>query len=158
MLREYAARIRADGGQASAHVCDLADMAAIDGLVVDVEAELGGIDILVNNAGRSIRRPLAESLERWHDVERTIALNYYGPLRLIRGLCPGMRERGDGHVINVATWGRLLKRNLNFQKSVGGPGGSADTNNHAKDAAAASNMHPESSSASRQDNTSATGE
>ena len=84
---------------------DLADMAAIDALVADVEAELGGIDILVNNAGRSIRRPLAESLERWHDVERTIALNYYGPLRLIRGLCPGMRERGDGHVINVATWG-----------------------------------------------------
>ena len=105
LLEGVVARIRADGGQASAHVCDLADMAAIDGLVVDVEAELGGIDILVNNAGRSIRRPLAESLERWHDVERTIALNYYGPLRLIRGLCPGMRERGDGHVINVATWG-----------------------------------------------------
>ena len=68
--------------------------------------------------------------------------------------------------INVATWGRLLKRNLNFQKSVGpgaagsAGGGSADTNNHAKDAAAAAstNMHPEGSSASRQDNTSATGE
>ena len=96
LLEGVVARIRADGGQASAHVCDLADMAAIDALVADVEAELGGIDILVNNAGRSIRRPLAESLERWHDVERTIALNYYGPLRLIRG---------DGHVINVATWG-----------------------------------------------------
>ena len=31
-------------------------------------------------------------------------LNYYAPLRLIRGLAPGMIERGDGHVINVATW------------------------------------------------------
>ena len=70
----------------------------------------------------------------------------------------GKMPRPDQMNINVATWGRLLKRNLNFQKSVGGPGGSADTNNHAKDAAAASNMHPESSSASRQDNTSATGE
>ena len=66
---------------------------------------LGGVDILVNNAGRSIRRPLAESLERWHDVERTMTLNYYSPLRLIRGLAPGMLERGDGHIINVATWG-----------------------------------------------------
>ena len=67
----------------------------------------GGVDILVNNAGRSIRRPLADSLDRWHDVERTMQLNYYSPLRLIRGLAPGMIERGDGHIINVATWGVL---------------------------------------------------
>jgi NAD(P)-dependent dehydrogenase (short-subunit alcohol dehydrogenase family) len=63
------------------------------------------VDILINNAGRSIRRPLAESLERWHDVDRTMVLNYYSPLRLIRGIAPGMLERGDGHIINVATWG-----------------------------------------------------
>ena len=62
------------------------------------------MDILINNAGRSIRRPLAESLDRWHDVERTMALNYFAPLRLIRGLAPGMLERGDGHIINVSTW------------------------------------------------------
>jgi NAD(P)-dependent dehydrogenase (short-subunit alcohol dehydrogenase family) len=80
---------------------------AVDELVATLERELGGIDVLINNAGRSIRRPLAESLERWHDVERTMQLNYYSPLRLIRGLAPGMRERGDGHIINVSTWGVL---------------------------------------------------
>ena len=48
---------------------------------------------------------LAESLERWHDVERTMVLNYYSPLRLIRGIAPAMLQRGDGHIINVATWG-----------------------------------------------------
>ena len=36
-----------------------------------------------------------------------MTLNYYSPLRLIRGLAPGMIERGDGHIINVATWGVL---------------------------------------------------
>ena len=36
-----------------------------------------------------------------------MALNYYAPLRLIRGLAPGMLERGDGHIINVSTWGVL---------------------------------------------------
>lgn len=41
------------------------------------------------------------------DVERTMVLNYYAPLRLIRGLAPGMIERGDGHIINVSTWGVL---------------------------------------------------
>ena len=48
---------------------------------------------------------MAESLERWHDVERTMVLNYYSPLRLIRGIAPAMLQRGDGHIINVATWG-----------------------------------------------------
>jgi NAD(P)-dependent dehydrogenase (short-subunit alcohol dehydrogenase family) len=100
-------RITTAGGKAWAHACDLSDLEAVDDLVATVEQDLGGVDILINNAGKSIRRPLAESLDRWHDVERTMSLNYYSPLRLIRGLAPGMLERGDGHVINVSTWGVL---------------------------------------------------
>ena len=107
LLDDLVGRITAEGGSAVAHACDLSDLDAVDDLVATLESDLGGIDILINNAGRSIRRPLAESLDRWHDVERTMALNYYSPLRLIRGLAPGMRERGDGHIINVSTWGVL---------------------------------------------------
>jgi NAD(P)-dependent dehydrogenase (short-subunit alcohol dehydrogenase family) len=107
LLDAVAARITAAGGDARALTCDLSDLDAIDELVATLEKDLGGIDILINNAGRSIRRPLAESLDRWHDIERTMALNYFSPLRLIRGLAPGMRERGDGHIINVSTWGVL---------------------------------------------------
>ncbi|WP_343600499.1 SDR family oxidoreductase [Mycobacterium sp.] len=105
LLDAVVARITAAGGTALAVPCDLSDLDAVDALVADVEQRIGGVDILVNNAGRSIRRPLAESLERWHDVERTMVLNYYSPLRLIRGIAPGMLARGDGHIINVATWG-----------------------------------------------------
>lgn len=89
LLDTLADRITAAGNDAIAIPCDLSDMGAIDALVADVQNRLGGVDILINNAGRSIRRPLAESLERWHDVERTMVLNYYAPLRLIRGLAPG---------------------------------------------------------------------
>ncbi len=105
LLDSLVNRITTAGGTAIAIPCDLSELDAVDALVADVEERLGGVDILVNNAGRSIRRPLAESLERWHDVERTMVLNYYSPLRLIRGVAPGMRDRGDGHIINVATWG-----------------------------------------------------
>ncbi|MGB3482154.1 MAG: SDR family oxidoreductase [Mycobacterium sp.] len=101
LLDEVVGAIAAAGGNARAMPCDLADLDAIDGLI----DEVGPVDILINNAGRSIRRPLEESLDRWHDVERTMTLNYYSPLRLIRGVAPGMFERGDGHIINVATWG-----------------------------------------------------
>lgn len=91
LLDAVADRITGDGGTAMSLPCDLSDMEAIDALVEDVEKRIGGIDILINNAGRSIRRPLAESLERWHDVERTMVLNYYAPLRLIRGLAQDAR-------------------------------------------------------------------
>jgi NAD(P)-dependent dehydrogenase (short-subunit alcohol dehydrogenase family) len=107
LLDDVVERIIDAGGEARAHACDLSDLDAVDDLVARVEHDLGGIDILINNAGKSIRRPLAESLDRWHDVERTMTLNYYSPLRLIRGLAPGMRERGDGHIINVSSWGVL---------------------------------------------------
>lgn len=100
LLAEVVGRITAAGGEAIARAANLADMAAVDALA----RSAGPVDILVNNAGRSIRRPLMDSLERWHDVERMIAINYYAPLRLIRGLVPGMIARGDGHVINVASW------------------------------------------------------
>lgn len=104
-LTELVERITAAGGQAKAFAADLSELEAIDALAASVEAELGGIDILVNNAARSIRRPVADSLERWHDIERLMQLNYMGPLRLIRAVAPAMLERGDGHIINVATWG-----------------------------------------------------
>jgi NAD(P)-dependent dehydrogenase (short-subunit alcohol dehydrogenase family) len=109
LLETLAMRIAETGGVATALPCDLSDLDAVDELADTVEKRFGGVDILVNNAGRSIRRPLAESLDRWHDVERTMTLNYYSPLRLIRGLAPGMIERGDGHIINVATWGVLTE-------------------------------------------------
>ncbi|MDD4868843.1 MAG: SDR family oxidoreductase, partial [Mycobacterium sp.] len=107
LLDALTERIAEGGGTALSMPCDLSDMDAVDALVTEAEKRLGGVDILINNAGRSIRRPLAESLQRWHDVERTMVLNYYAPLRLIRGLAPGMLARGEGHVINVSTWGVL---------------------------------------------------
>jgi len=100
VLADVVAKITAGGGSATAIAADLADLDQVDAVVNAV----GPVDILINNAARSIRRPLIESLERWHDVERVMALNYYAPLRLIRGVAPGMLERGDGHIVNVATW------------------------------------------------------
>jgi NAD(P)-dependent dehydrogenase (short-subunit alcohol dehydrogenase family) len=109
LLDSVVDRITAAGGEATAYASDLSNLDEVDALVADVEERFGGIDVLINNAGRSIRRPLAESLERWHDVERTMQLNYYSPLRLIRGFAPGMRERRDGHIVNVSTWGVLTE-------------------------------------------------
>jgi NAD(P)-dependent dehydrogenase (short-subunit alcohol dehydrogenase family) len=97
------------GGTACGYVCDLTDAGATDALVRLVLSEHDHVDMLVNNAGRSIRRSLELSYDRMHDFERTMAINYFGPVRLTLGVLPGMRERTFGHVVNVVTWGVQLK-------------------------------------------------
>lgn len=108
-LERVAAGIEAAGGIAHPYVCDVADPDATDALVKQVLADHGRVDMLVNNAGRSIRRSLARSTDRMHDFERTMAINYFGPVRLTLGLLPAMRAQRFGHVVNVVTWGVQLK-------------------------------------------------
>lgn len=95
------------GGTASIYPCDLNSMEAIDELVATVLEDHGHVDILINNAGRSIRRPVFEALDRFHDFERTMQLNYFGAIRLIMGLLPSMKENHSGHIINVSSIGCL---------------------------------------------------
>jgi len=108
-LDRVVAAIEREGGAAHAYPCDLTDGSAVDRMVARVLQEHSGVDMLVNNAGRSIRRSLSLSYDRVHDVERTVAINYVAPVRLILGLLPGMVERGDGHVVNILTWGVQVK-------------------------------------------------
>jgi len=104
-LDSVRAEISSFGGSAWAYPCDLTDGAAVDALIKQVLTEHSAVDMLVNNAGRSIRRSVYLSVDRMHDFERTMALNYYAPLRLTLGLLPHMRERRFGHVVTVTTMG-----------------------------------------------------
>ncbi|HYP48524.1 MAG TPA: SDR family oxidoreductase, partial [Thermoleophilaceae bacterium] len=104
-LEEVAEQIEAAGGTAHVHPADLSDLDDIERMAQEVLDQHGGIDILVNNAGRSIRRSVARSYDRFHDYERTMQLNYFGALKLIMAVLPGMRERKTGHIINVSSIG-----------------------------------------------------
>src|SRR5436190_2252266 len=97
--------IESGGGSAFIHQCDLADMDDIDRLADEVLAQHGHVDVLVNNAGRSIRRSIALSYDRFHDFERTMQLNFFGAVKLIVKLLPAMRERRQGHLVNVSSIG-----------------------------------------------------
>jgi NAD(P)-dependent dehydrogenase (short-subunit alcohol dehydrogenase family) len=108
-LRRVRRNVEEVGGRAATYVCDLTDFDAVDALVRRVLAEQGPVDYLVNNAGRSIRRSLELSYDRFHDFERTMALNYFAPVRLTMGLLPAMRAQGFGHVVNISSWGVQVK-------------------------------------------------
>ncbi|MBI5310297.1 MAG: SDR family oxidoreductase [Actinobacteria bacterium] len=93
------------GGQADVFPADLSDIDDCERVINDIIEKHGQVDILVNNAGRSIRRSVAASYDRFHDFERTMQLNYFGALKMILGVLPGMRERKYGRIINVSSIG-----------------------------------------------------
>jgi short-subunit dehydrogenase len=104
-LQEVAREIDGLGGIAYVHPCNLSDVDDIDRMASEVLDQHEHIDILINNAGKSIRRSIDRSYERFHDFQRTMQLNYFGPVKLILDLLPTMRERGSGHIINISTIG-----------------------------------------------------
>ena len=104
-LEELASEIEDLGGVAYAHPCDLTDLDDIDRMAAEVLEQHEAVDILINNAGKSIRRSVDRSYQRFHDYQRTMQLNYFGPVKLILHLLPSMRERKTGHVINISTIG-----------------------------------------------------
>ena len=106
-LKEVQAEIQAKGGKADIFPCDLNDMDAIDAASKQIIASVDHIDILINNAGRSIRRAVHESVDRFHDFERTMQLNYFGAVRLVLNILPQMMVRKDGQIINISSIGVL---------------------------------------------------
>src|ERR1700739_3132901 len=78
---------------------------ALPGLREGVSEEHGALDIVVSNAGKSLRRSLHHQYDRPHDFQRTIDINYQGPIWLLLGLLPAMREHGGGHIVNVSSVG-----------------------------------------------------
>src|SRR5205807_10555429 len=104
-LDELAEEIEGLGGTGYSHPCDLSDPDDIDRMATEVLDQHEAVDILINNAGKSIRRSVNRTYERFHDYQRTMQLNYFGPVKLILALLPKMRQRRSGHIINVSTIG-----------------------------------------------------
>jgi 3-hydroxybutyrate dehydrogenase len=71
------------------------------GLIDDAQARLGAVDILVNNAGiQHVSKVEDFPPERWDAV---IAINLTSAFHTIRAALPGMKGRGWGRVVNIAS-------------------------------------------------------
>ena len=85
---------------------DMADGAAIAAMMGRAEAEFGSVDILVNNAGIQVVSPIEEFPVALFD--KVIAINLLSSFHTIRAAVPGMKARGWGRIVNVASAHALI--------------------------------------------------
>lgn len=74
---------------------------SVQSAVADVLAQVGQIDVLVNNAGIGPLGPVEE--QSFAEFQAIMETNYFGTLRCIRAVLPGMREHGQGCIINISS-------------------------------------------------------
>jgi short-subunit dehydrogenase len=100
-LMAVKSRVESMGSLCDIFAADLSDENQVDALNQFLES-FPVIDVFVNNAGLSIRRSIFKSLDRPHDFTRTMALNYFAPVRLLLGLIPKL-VASNGQIINVSS-------------------------------------------------------
>lgn len=93
-------------GEVASFVCDISAREAVYALAGKVEQDFGSIDILINNAGVVKSHPFLEKPDGL--IERTIAVNLMSQFWTMKAFLPGMVEKKEGHVVNMASAGGLL--------------------------------------------------
>jgi short-subunit dehydrogenase len=101
MLETLAEEIRAQGGEALAIACDVAEREQVHAAAERATAELGPVDLLVNNAGFGAHRSVLASDES--EMERMLRVNFLGSLYFTKALLPGMVARGCGWLVFMAS-------------------------------------------------------
>jgi short-subunit dehydrogenase len=89
------------GGRVLGLPLDVTDTPSFEDFLRTVETRLGPIDVLINNAGIMWVGPFEEEPEE--AALRQFDVNVHGVLRGMKLVLPGMRKRGRGHVVNIAS-------------------------------------------------------
>ncbi|MCM3768956.1 MULTISPECIES: SDR family oxidoreductase [Priestia] len=111
-LKKLQEEIQKNGGQAIYKVTDVASHEQMEELAEYALTEFGKIDVMVNNAGVMPLSPVYQKkINEWDSM---IDINIKGVLYGIAAVLPSMRERKEGHIINVSS----IAGHLVFQASA----------------------------------------
>jgi NAD(P)-dependent dehydrogenase (short-subunit alcohol dehydrogenase family) len=96
-----AAKVKALGCKSTATKVDVSKKAEVDAAVEKTLKDFGQIDILVNNAGLSV--PWKAAIEAdVSDYERTMSVNFYGEMNMVKAIAPHMISRKYGKIVNFS--------------------------------------------------------
>lgn len=106
-LRIMKDQMEKDAAQVSIFHADLRNQEEMDKLLSFLHTYPQGLDLVVSNAGISINRSIFDSLDRFHDFTRTMAINYFAPAQLLLSLIP-LLQKTRGQIINISTINMLM--------------------------------------------------
>ena len=96
-----ATNVQRAGGRAEGLELDVRDERSAEESMRAVLDGFGRLDVLINNAGTDLTVPFEElSMEDW---DRVLGVNLRGAILMSKLAFPVMRERGEGHIVNVAS-------------------------------------------------------
>jgi NAD(P)-dependent dehydrogenase (short-subunit alcohol dehydrogenase family) len=101
LAQESSARIVAQGGAAFSMAIDVGSEDEVRLAVQRIEEQHDALDVLINNAGTDVTCSIEELEVR--DWGRVLQTNLRGPFLLSKAVVPGMRKRGGGHIVNIAS-------------------------------------------------------
>ncbi len=114
--RAVAQGIRDRGGQAIAHIADIADPDAVERLVGATDEAFGGVDILINNAAQRSTVDFVDlTWEEWVRV-RSVALD--GAFLMSKACVPHMIARGGGSIVGIGGLSSVLGAAKGAHKSA----------------------------------------
>lgn len=91
----------AGSGKVLYHAADMTKPEEIADMIATAEKTFGGIDVLVNNAGIQHVSPVEDfPIDKWNMI---IAINLSSSFHTIRAAVPGMKKKGKGRIINIAS-------------------------------------------------------
>lgn len=93
------------GGLAHSYPCDLSDLNAIDALTEQITAKHHTVDLVISDASGSTYHHVQSAPGSFHEFERTVQLSLFGPVRLVLGLLPALRESDRAHVVTISSSG-----------------------------------------------------
>jgi NAD(P)-dependent dehydrogenase (short-subunit alcohol dehydrogenase family) len=104
--RATAGQIAAEGGRAECMLLDVADERSAEAVAMSVHEKFSRLDILVNNAGIGHVGTMLQASSA--DLDRLYGVNVRGVFNVTKAFLPGMIERKQGNIINMASIGGVV--------------------------------------------------
>jgi 2-hydroxycyclohexanecarboxyl-CoA dehydrogenase len=100
-FEEEGAKVAVFDLQSKPYTVDISNQSAVIEAVERVEKDLGPVDVLVNNAGWDKAAPFLETdAMLWQKI---VAINLMGPIHMHHAVLKGMKARGRGRIVNIAS-------------------------------------------------------
>ena len=103
LLAELRPQLRETSPHSDTYGCDVADVAAMQSRLMDIEKTHGHIDVLVNNAGIDVPTPVGDHPAPLEVFAEIMATNYFAVVASTLTVLPGMLQRRSGVIVNVSS-------------------------------------------------------